>query len=445
MTTRLLHTLFGDPTEALEDRGDELRLSGFHREAAWYYRQALQRLGAAGSAARRQALGARFAECRASALRQILEEAETMRERGRRREALALLSDAERFAEGAEERIEVQGRRQSLMERPERSVPASQAPAAAGSRRLPGPGPLDSPGPGSEGGGHDPSDSDREDPSGFSRFAVAPGVEPDRAALREIARDPDAAVLRFTEETRTHPESAIAHEFLAEALKATGKPLEARVQYEAAYRRNPERLRVVVESARLTRDELADPAGALLRLEQACRRHRPTGVSLPLHLERLLLLARLKRRDEALAGFAELLSVSGLDRGALHFNRAGVLEQAEELAAARADLEAAIQLAPDNLLYRERLADLCVREREPLELGLRHLEEALELAAHDFARPSRGGFSPDRARLTYKAARILYLLERDEEARDRIEEAMIVCRDPRVQEALLELRRDLGN
>lgn len=482
MSPDLLRTLFGDPTETLEDRGDELRLNGFYREAAWYYRQALERSGV--RPARREALTVKYAECHATAFRQMLDEAESMEHRGRHREALALLTEAERFAEGSDEVTVAQGCRQSLSQRLALPASAGGRPSyrvipPAGRRALPA-APFDEgatldpalpPDPGalsdggSEAGGWPGASTGRDPGAAVSReVASAQGAAPSTGSavgagaahgepgpfrpeafpLARIVADPQTAIERLTEETRRHPESAMAHELLAEALRAAGRASEARAQFEAAYRRDPGRLRLVVESARLLRDPLNDPAGALLRLEQGCRRHRPTSASLVLHLERLFLLSRLERYDEALAGFAELLSVSGLERGVIHFNRAGVLEQAGQPEAARAELEAAVLVAPENVLYRERLADLCVRQQESLELGLRHLDLAVELLSHDFSRPRRGAFAPDRARLQYKAARILYLLERDAEAARRIEAALVVCLDPRVQEALLELRRELG-
>lgn len=449
VSPRLFHTLFGDPIDALEDKGDELRLNGFHREAAWYYRQARERLGSR-AAARRAALDAKHAESRATAFRQILDEAESMAQRGRRREAMSLVTDAGRIAEGIEETTEAQGRWHSLRQRLD--TPHSQ----------PGQPVEHEPGGGSSGGGpavprvgpFEPAPSLGPNPrtplAAPPLSAASSGLVPtlegelDPRRLRALARDPAAAIERYSEEIRLRPESAAAHELLGEALRAAGRPQEARTQLEAAYRRNPERMRLVVATARLLRDALGDPEGALLRLEQGCRRHHPTPASLPLHLERAFLLAELGRHDQALARFSELLSVGTLDRGALLFNRAGVFEQADQPDAALADLESAVQAAPDAVLYRERLADLCARRPDTLDLGLRHLEEALALAAHDFARPRGEPFPPDRARLHYKVAHILFLMGRDDEARERIEEALIVCVDPRVQEGLLDLRRELG-
>lgn len=507
LSQKILRSLFGDPAETFEDRGDVLRLNGFLREAVYFYGQALERLadtpapgsaeragapghnartGGAGSsgsegsshgagssarslAQRRERLGRKLTECREATFRRLLEEAESLDARGRKREALAQLTDAELFAQSTEEVDIARARRHRLETR--LSIRSAGRPGV-------------SPPPGHNAGGG----TGRPGPGGASADgASAPGASPSGPPSPwsglDFADAPEVRVARLQAEVQAHPESALAHEALGEAYRTVGRLEDARAAYEAAYQRNPERLRLVIEAARLMRSGPAADGGvasadeappspgtampslqkAIQRLEQACRRHRPTPASLPLHCERLLWLAEAGRVEEALAGFGDLLSVTGLDRGHLHFNRAGVQEQAGLLEGAHVDLQAAVQAAPDNAIYRERLADLCVRMRAHLPEALTGLEEALDLDAHDFARtdsgsltganpPERGGFaasrssafSADRARLLFKSARILYLLERDDEARARVADGLVICRDPRVEEALLELRRSLG-
>lgn len=493
MSQKILRSLFGDPAETYEDRGDVLRLNGYLREAVYFYGQALERLsdtpvtdpaeragapgrsarsGGAGSSARslalrRERLGRKLTECREATFRRLLEEAESLDARGRKREALALLTDAELFAQSTEEVDIARARRHRLETRlsvrstGRVSPPPGHDPGGVAAR--PGPGVWSTGGVPAEGA----SSSAPASPWSGLDFGDAPEVR----------------VARLQAEVQAHPESALAHEALGEAYRTVGRLEDARAAYEAGYQRNPERLRLVIEAARLMRSGSAAAGGtasageatpfhesarpslqkAIQRLEQACRRHRPTPASLPLHCERLLWLAEAGRVEEALAGFGDLLSVTGLDRGHLHFNRAGVQEQAGLLEGAHDDLRAAVQAAPDNTVYRERLADLCVRMRAHLPEALIGLEEALDLDAHDFAHadsgsltganpPERGGspasrssaFSSDRARLLFKSARILYLLERDDEARARVADGLVICRDPRVEEALLELRRSLG-
>lgn len=487
MSQKILRSLFGDPAETLEDRGDELRLNGFPREAVYFYGQALQGLPRTAMAARREKLERKLAECREATFRRLLEEAESLEARGRRREALTLLTDAELFAQATEEVDIARARRQRLEARLHGRLPARAGAAGAGAQV---PGAVRGQDPFAPGaslprtlppGGADIVPGLKPAEGGWGAHAPAPPASPWQDLA--VADTPEVRVARLQAEVQAHPESSLAHEALGEAYRSVGRLEDARAAYEAAYQRNPERLRLVIEAARLMRGEPEGEAPAaggpgrgaipeaearlrlergIQRLEQACRRHRPTPASLPLHTERLLWLAEAGRVDEALAGFGDLLSVTGLDRGFLHFNRAGVQEQAGLLEGARADLEAAVQAAPDHVLYRERLSDVCVRLRDRLPEALARLQEALDLDAHDFSRKdlvglapvdargrtgssaARAAFSPDRARLLFKMARILYLLERDDEARARVADALVICRDPRVEEALLELRRSLG-
>ena len=161
-------------------------------------------------------------------------------------------------------------------------------------------------------------------------------------------------------------------------------------------------------------------------------------------LERVFLRQELGRPDDAIRLVTELMSEPTLNRAFLAFNRAGLFEPLDRLDEAESDLKMAIALEPQNILYLERMADLIYRARRDPEEGLSLLDQALAVDAHDFA-GGRGGLgtSPDRARLQFKAARILFLLDRLLEAGRRIEEGLIVSHDPRVHEALLGLSREI--
>jgi tetratricopeptide (TPR) repeat protein len=250
---------------------------------------------------------------------------------------------------------------------------------------------------------------------------------------------------RLEREVVTRPESASARERLARALEKEGRYSEAVRHFESAYHRNPEGISLILDIARLLRERLADTVAARERLDQGCRRHRPSAASFTLHLERAFALAEADRDEEAIASLLPLLTIPGIDTGVVLFNRAGFLEKAGRHEEAISDLAAAIEHSPSNLMYFERLADLLFRPEGDPERALACLERALAADAHDFGvRKKKGGASPDRARLQFKAARILFFLDRIDEARTCVDQGLIVCWDPRVEEALLELRRELN-
>jgi hypothetical protein len=159
------------------------------------------------------------------------------------------------------------------------------------------------------------------------------------------------------------------------------------------------------------------------------------------HLDRALFLGRAGRADAALAVLDRLAEARALEPEVLSFNRAGLLEsagRAEEAIAVLAEASAAGKARP---LLLERLSDLLLRTRQDGEGALARIEEALTALAHDLSR--RPGGSSERARLLFKAGRALYLLGRDDEARHRVDSALAICSDPLIQEALVQLRRDL--
>lgn len=432
---KFLRGLFGDPADAHEERGDLLRLAGQWREAAWFYGQAID---AARDEARREKLRRLEDEAARQAFRQLLEESASLARRRLYADAESRLRDAEPFARNLEDESVLRARRLALGEGAgEPAPPSTVAPPVAD---------------GDEDAGS--AGDDRFAREFRERMAGRPASErrrfetlgPDgRRGFVELgAGDHAAALEAFQKETAARPECWVALELMAQALEGLGRFDEAIRHYESAYRRAPDRHVLLLEVARILKDRLGKPDTALERLERAALRHEPAPDGLDLHMERVFLRVDLGRDTEALYLLDQLLAVPGMDRGVLYFNRAGLHEQAGRLEEAEVDLREAIEAAPGNVLYLERAADLIFRARRDLDSALELLDRALRVDAHDFAGRRGGlGTSPDRARLQFKAARLLYLLDRLPEARARVDEGLIVCNDPRVEEALLDLRRDL--
>lgn len=385
---KLFRGVFGNRAEGFEEQADDLRIHSLPREAAYFYGRALDALRHDQEAARRR-ITLRLLEMRRLTFSLLLSEAEALVESSRSDDALEVLRDAEAFA----------------MEVEDRGVLAARIAALTGA--VP---------------------EVRNEPD--------PGVE-DRPEA------PVNAMEHLEREVVTRPESASARERLARALEVEGRYSEAVRHFESAYHRNPEDISLILDIARLLRERLDDPVAARERLDQGCRRHRPSAASFTLYLERAFALAEAGRDEEAIASLGALLATPGVDTGVVLFNRAGFLEKAGRHEEAIADLEAALDLAPSNLLYFERLADLLFRPEGDPERALACLERALAADAHDFGVRRKAGASPDRARLQFKAARILFFLDRIDEARARVDQGLVVCWDPRVEEALLELRREL--
>jgi tetratricopeptide (TPR) repeat protein len=382
---KLFRGVFGNRAEGFEEQADDLRIHSMPREAAYFYGRALEALRHDQEVARRR-ITLRLLEMRRLTFDLLLSEAEALVESGRSDAALEVLRDAEAFAVEVEDRGVLAGRIAALTG----AVPAAGGAEADGPPEAP----LD--------------------------------------AMDHLER-----------EVMTRPESASARERLARALEREGRYNEAVRHFESAYHRNPEDISLILDIARVLRDRLDDPVAARERLDQGCRRHRPSAASSALHLERAFALAEAGRDEEAIASLGTLLATPGIDAGVVLFNRAGFLEKAGRHEEAITDLEAAIAHAPSNLLYFERLADLLFRPEGDPERALVCLERALAADAHDFGVRRKAGASPDRARLQFKAARILFFLDHIDEARARVDQGLVVCWDPRVEEALLELRREL--
>ena len=431
-------SLFGDSAEVLEERGDALRLSGQWREAAWFYGRAR---AASRSEPHRQRLEEREAEAIRQAFRQMLDEAESLGRRRMNAEALELLADASRFVRNSEDEAILAARRMALAERSSfeanGSSPARMeaTPADGEPRGLAG------------------NDSEVERafddrlvgrPESERRRFESLGAHGRQGFVQLGNGDFPASLESFERENVIHPESWVVRELMAQALEGLGRSEEACQQYEAAYRRAPDRTVLLLEIARVLRDRLGRPGDALDRLEEAARHHPPGPDTLDLHLERVILRQEQGRSHDAIHVVTELMTEPTLNQALLAFNRAGLFESMERWDDAAADLQTAMSLEPQNILYLERMADLIYRARRDPEEGLRLLDQALTVDAHDFA-GGRGGLgtSPDRARLQFKAARILFLLDRFADAGSRIEEGLIVSHDPRVHEALLGLRREI--
>lgn len=425
---KLFRTLFGDRIERLEEKGDELRLNGYWREASWFYRQALEALPP-GPAPLRDRLAAREAETRGLAFRQMLEDAEERAGRGRSAEVLEILRQAEAFAGSDEEREMVAARRAGIEGRPTHAAAPGATP---------------------------PGGAERSEEEARFRQRLSSRPEAERKRLAGLGRagragylalldgDFAAAATALQREVLERPEAAAGRELLARAFEGLGHHEEARQQYEAACRRSPERCRLAMEVSRVLRDGLGDGARALARVEEACQGSPPAPASLSLHMERVFLLAETGRFAEAIRVLDDLLACPGLDRGLLLYNRAGLLQEAGRYEEAVSDVAAAIEAAPANPLYLERMADLLFGLGGDLPRALQLLDGALAIDANDFvARKGGPGVSPDRARLQFKAGRVLCRLNRPEEALTRVDEALVVCWDPLVEEALLDLRRSL--
>jgi tetratricopeptide (TPR) repeat protein len=445
---KLFRSLFGESAEALEERGDALRLAGQWREAAWFYGRARE---AARGAALRERLEERRREAIRQAFRQMLDEADSLARRRMTREALDVLADAERFSGSAEDEAIVAARRLALEPEPGATAAGPTAPGEPLAGRMAGMADGEDPGatvPGVEVDGGELGRAFRERlvgrPEGERRRFESLGTDGRRGFVQLGQGDPAAALESFDREIAARPESWVVRELSAQALEGLGRSEEACQHYEAAYRRAPDRAILVLEIARILRDRLGRPADALERLEAAARRHPPAPDTLDLHLERVFLRHELGRPDEAVDLLTALMDEPHLDRAFLAFNRGGLHEQAGRIEEAERDLKEAVRLAPDNILYLERVADLIFRARRDPDEALALLDQALAVDAHDFAGRRGGlGTSPDRSRLQFKAARILFVLDRTGEAAGRVEEGLIVSHDPRVHEALLDLRRDI--
>ncbi len=422
---KIFRTLFGGEHEKLEDCGDELFEGEKWSEASWFFREALRTLPD-DDGRDRQRLERKDAAASRRAYEELLARSETRAEASDWEGGMRLLGEALEFAESETERSAVLSRRHWIEERRKFRQSADDNAGIARDeaarfhrelRRL-----------------------SREEADRILRLGDAGR----RGYLCQVDGDHAAARDQLAAEVAASPESIAARELLATSLDRLGLYEEARSEILEALKRDPDRLPAILELARLQRDRFGTPAAALEVLEQACHRIPPGRKSIGLHLERTILLAEMGGVEDALASLDRLLAVPGLDRGILIFNRAGVLEACGRFDEAIDDLRSAVAATPSSVLFLERLADLLFRRGTAPEEGLDCLTRALGLDAHDFtSRGPRDAFSPNRARLLYKIALFHAVLDNLGEAAACADEALTVCSEPAIQEAILRLRRDV--
>ncbi len=428
-----LKSMFGRGADKDEDKGDELRLDFEYRDAAYYYRQALDKLGSGeGDASER--VRRKLREVRRQALDQLLDEFDELIAN----DALALahekLEMAGNFAEDDGGQLEVARRRDRLNELQEHVEELPETPESVE---------------GTEGDLLDLALSAMDAEDRARAAALGEGFRLGfEACQREDWQD---GLDRFEAVLGDHPDDAMVLELAGIAAEHVEDDEKALVFFQRAQRAAPNRAVTVSGLAAIYRRlDRKDEARTLLA--EAAAAH-PIGDGFApawadIHLEHALLLGESGKHAEAVSILVSLLGVRGVDRGFLLYNLAGVLETMGRDRDAMAALEEAITVSPRQPLYRERLSDFLAQRGQDLEHALRLIEEANQVETTAAAGMLGGGgsrvsISPNRARYLYKLARIYFLKGDDLEADRTATAAQHLARDPDVVRALEELRKDL--
>ncbi len=428
------NSLFGGGAQKHEDKGDELRLDFEYRDAAFRYQQALDALeesDAAGS----ERLKRKLREVRRQALDQLLEESEELLEHKAPDLAHEKLEIALNFADEDAAREEVERRLDSLGTR----APAPPAPEAESPDVVTG----------TEGdlfelalSAMEPADQERARELG----------EPFREAYEACQNEEwEEALHRLTDLVESHPEDPLLLEMTGMAAENLDRNDEALAWFRRARDASPNRPATVQGMAALYR-KLDRPAEAQNTLSEAAAERPPRpGLSaawIEIHIEHALALSEAGHHEEALGALTALIGLPQADKGFLLYNLGGVLEKAGNESDAHAALEEAVEAAPRQALYRERLADFLLKRGRDLDTALRLLIGANEMETTSGGALLGGGgtrvtISPNRARYLYKIARIYFLKGEDLEAERTITTALHISKDPEVSKALQSLRAEL--
>lgn len=430
--------LFGASAEKHEEKGDELRLDLMYRDAAFYYRKALEALeDPEGTDAER--LNNKLFEVRRKIVTEFMEEAEELASerdyraaRDKLQSALDLTDDPILEAQLEAELARIAGL--VLESNPrvesETDIPEEIASTEEDLFEL-------------AIAGFDPADQE-----------AARSLGPEFRRAYEACQNEDwpAAVECFERVLEEHPDQPLVLEMTAMAYVGCEKPDPALTLYRRAHKAGPDRPGTV--------QGLIDSLRHLDRIEEADRvlgeavAARPAAADLSdpwiaLHLDHARRLSETDHHDEAVAVLTALIQVVPGNRGFLFFNLAGLLEAGGNDEECRRALESAMEASPRSSLYRERLADFLVHRGRELDQALKLLVEANQVETTGAAGMFGGGvgkvkISPNKARYLYKMARIYYLKGEDREAERTITAARHATSDPEILNAIEELHRDLG-
>ena len=431
---KFLKSLFGASAEKHEDKADELRLDFEYRDAAYYYRKAVDALDPKDEGGVER-LRRKLREVRYQALLQLLEEAAELVEKRAPELAHEKLEIAANFADEDAAKQEVARRQAELAEQFGAEEPVVEAveevtgtDADLFELALTG---------------YEPEDRER---------ALALG-DPFRGAFEACQKEawPEAlaAVLSLL---REHPEEPLLLELAGMCSENAGNGDEAVAFWQRAHVLAPRRPGVIQGLASHYRGQ--GRHGEARSLLASAVEARPVSEDLPeawvpVYLEHALLLSEDGHHQHAVSAAAALLDVAAADPGLVFYNLAGILERAGREDDGRKALERSIELAPRRAIYRERLADFLVDRRTDLDMALSLLVSANEAETTGRAGAlGTGGAmrslrSPNRARYLYKMARVYFLKGEDLEAERTITTALAVSRDPEVTRALEALKKEL--
>ena len=431
-TVKFLKTLFGGGAEKDEEKGDELRLDLEYKDAAYFYRQALEKLDENDAEGRERVQG-KLREVRRSAFTQLLEAAEDLMQEGDLDLAKEQLEVARNFADGDPALAALDAGYAKLAEK------APEGPLAETPDTVSG------------------TDGD------LFELALS-GLEPeDRARALELGetfrqayeacQDEawEESLAKFESLLDGNPDEPLVLEMIGMVRERQGELKASLDAYQRARKSAPSRP-VTVQGLAAVYRRMDKPAEALNVLTTAVAEHT-IGPNLPdvwaeVHVERALALSEAGHHDDAVSILITLLEVRRTDRGGLYFNLAGVLQRAGKERECLGALERAIEASPRNPLYKERLADFLVRQGKNLDDALRLLIEANQVETTTGGAMLGGGgskvsISPNRARYLYKIARVYFLKGQDLESERTITTALAVSRDPEVTKALEDLRKEL--
>jgi len=429
---KFLKSLFGGGSEKDEEKGDELRLDLEYRDAAHFYRQALEKLDS-GDDEGRERLQGKLREVRRNAFQQLLEACDELMQTGDLDLAREQLELAQNFAEGEQAERAIDAAFQKLAERAPEEILAPSPEDVSGT----------------DGdlfelalSGFDPADRARA-------MELGEGFREGYEAFQEERWE--ESVGRFEAILGEHPGEPLVHEMIGLVKERKGDAEGALEAYRGAASKSAGRPLTVLGTAAAFR-KLGRSAEALNVLSEAVSSHA-VRAGLPdawidVHVEYALALSEAGHHDDATSTLVSLLDARAADRGSLYYNLAGVLERAGKLDECRAALDRAIEASPRNPVYKERLADFHVRQGTALDDALRLLIEANQVETTSGGALLGGGggkvsMSPNRARYLYKIARVYFLKGEDLEAERTVTTALAVSRDPEVTRALEDLRREL--
>ncbi len=428
---KIWKTLFGGGAQKHEDKADELRLDFEYRDAAYYYKQALDELDEGDESADR--IRRKMREVRRQALDQLLEEAEELAANNAARLAREKLESAAGFVDDESGRVELSRRIEAL---------GGEVPET-----------LEAPAPeevsGTEGdlfelalGGLDPEDQER---------AAALG-EPFRLGYESCQRgDWTAALGHFDRILAENPDESLVLELAGTAAENLDDKNKALDYLERAQEASPFRAATVQGLVALYRALDRDADARNLLAEAVSVRPVSEDLSRPwteIHLDHAVQLSESGRHDDAINRLLKLIELPGTDHGLVYYDLAGVLERMGRVDDARVALEKATEASPRQPLYKERLADFVIKQGQDFDLALRLLIEANQVETTAAAGMLGGGgskvtISPNRARYLYKIARVYFLKGEDLEAERTITTALAVSRDAEVTAALEKLRQEL--